>query len=656
MMQINSIVLYNSDGDIRELNFNIGKVNIITGESKTGKTAIIDIVDYCLGSEQCGIREGIVRNYVEWFAIKLQLKDEQIFVARQNPSKLGQASTANIYYANADRLSTPALSQLSNNSNINNLKNTLSRKLGIVEYANTPNEGSTLPALSVNFKHSRYYCFQPQFLIAQPDYLFYNQTEPFVPQSIKDTLPYFLGAVREDSIKVEQMIAQKKKELARLTKSYQESVRIKEEGSKKIFNLIEEAKQVNLISVDSVIEDNDKGLEILKKLIAWEENEIEYVSVQNENLKILLNEKKDVQTVLTEIDDELKAATSFEKEASGYKNEAEQQVVRLQSIELYREGDTNLTTCPLCDHTLENQIPSIEAIKHSLETLNDNLQTTRAEAPRVTKYIDSLRIRRDDLIKQIGIKNANIKALYKEQDEAKKYQELNLRRGKVIGRISLLLESYEETSEDLTIPDRINMLSNEIAQLEQTIGTEEKEALLSAALNKLNIQMTLWKDQLDIEYQDSPIRFDLKKLTLFADTPQKPIPLSLMGSGANWVAYHLLIHLALHKLFIRDNRPTPNFLILDQPSQVYFPPEKDANNTGEISQSSDEKAVEMMFNFILKIVSELYPHLQVIITDHAKINTPEFQDALIEEWRAGEKLVPLHWIKINQKTSDNDAR
>jgi len=42
-MQIKSLVLYNNAGEKRLLTFQIGKVNIITGESKTGKTALIDI-------------------------------------------------------------------------------------------------------------------------------------------------------------------------------------------------------------------------------------------------------------------------------------------------------------------------------------------------------------------------------------------------------------------------------------------------------------------------------------------------------------------------------------------------------------------------------------------------------------------------------------
>lgn len=50
--------------------------------------------------------------------------------------------------------------------------------------------------------------------------------------------------------------------------------------------------------------------------------------------------------------------------------------------------------------------------------------------------------------------------------------------------------------------------------------------------------MSNWVKDLDVEYENALIRFDLSKLTLIADLDNKSIPLSQMGSGANWVSYH----------------------------------------------------------------------------------------------------------------------
>jgi hypothetical protein len=117
-----------------------------------------------------------------------------------------------------------------------------------------------------------------------------------------------------------------------------------------------------------------------------------------------------------------------------------------------------------------------------------------------------------------------------------------------------------------------------------------------------------------------------------------------MGSGANWLACHLLIHFAIHKHFVQANRPVPRFLILDQPSQIYFPPEKDVNESGEITITSDEAEVKKIYEFIFMVANELTPNFQVIITDHAKLKFEDFTNSITEEWRNGLKLIPMNWI------------
>jgi predicted AAA+ superfamily ATPase len=58
-IQILDIVLYSHRGDIRRIPFRPDRVNIITGGNRAGKTALIEIVDYCLGSSECHIPPGL---------------------------------------------------------------------------------------------------------------------------------------------------------------------------------------------------------------------------------------------------------------------------------------------------------------------------------------------------------------------------------------------------------------------------------------------------------------------------------------------------------------------------------------------------------------------------------------------------------------------
>ncbi|MCX4966163.1 DUF3732 domain-containing protein [Streptomyces sp. NBC_00654] len=59
-----------------------------------------------------------------------------------------------------------------------------------------------------------------------------------------------------------------------------------------------------------------------------------------------------------------------------------------------------------------------------------------------------------------------------------------------------------------------------------------------------------------------------------ADVLRRPagrLPLTRIGSAKNHIGYHLVAHLALHTYLRRSNRPVPGFLMLDQPTQAFFP-------------------------------------------------------------------------------------
>ncbi|SER91071.1 DUF3732 domain-containing protein [Salisediminibacterium halotolerans] len=137
---------------------------------------------------------------------------------------------------------------------------------------------------------------------------------------------------------------------------------------------------------------------------------------------------------------------------------------------------------------------------------------------------------------------------------------------------------------------------------------------------------------------------DFNELTVVVDREDRPIPLHRMGSGENWVGYHLIAHLALHSYLTEHNRPVPRFLFIDQPTQVYYPQDEDAQLEGSLDNLKDEdrEAVRKMFDLIINVVNRLHPNFQVIITDHADLANERFQNSVVERWR-GEALIPDSW-------------
>jgi hypothetical protein len=168
--------------------------------------------------------------------------------------------------------------------------------------------------------------------------------------------------------------------------------------------------------------------------------------------------------------------------------------------------------------------------------------------------------------------------------------------------------------------------------------------------------MTGFAGLLDLEHRGSPYRIDIKRVTVVADTIDRPIPMSRMGSAENWLGCHLIALAALHEHFVQRKRPVPNFLVLDQPSQVYFPSAQvykalSGTVAETTSADADTAAVERMFNFLFDLCESLAPNFQVIVTEHANLPDVRFERALVEEpWTGERALVPSEWISRASST------
>lgn len=59
----------------------------------------------------------------------------------------------------------------------------------------------------------------------------------------------------------------------------------------------------------------------------------------------------------------------------------------------------------------------------------------------MSTYINSLTSEKSDLNEKINIINSQLKTIYNQEEDAKRLKDLNIRRGKVIGKVELYLES-----------------------------------------------------------------------------------------------------------------------------------------------------------------------------------------------------------------------
>ncbi len=82
---ISKLIIWFKNGTSRELEFLPNKVNIITGRSHTGKTAITEIIDYCFFASSSKISESTINENAAWYSLVVKHNSEQFTFARRAP-------------------------------------------------------------------------------------------------------------------------------------------------------------------------------------------------------------------------------------------------------------------------------------------------------------------------------------------------------------------------------------------------------------------------------------------------------------------------------------------------------------------------------------------------------------------------------------------
>jgi len=97
---------------------------------------------------------------------------------------------------------------------------------------------------------------------------------------------------------------------------------------------------------------------------------------------------------------------------------------------------------------------------------------------------------------------------------------------------------------------------------------------------------------------------------------------------------------------VQRSRPVPHFIFFDQPSQLYFPADKDVDGSMGLVPDDDRHRVLQMFRLIFEAVEAVAPGLQVILIEHADLNEDWYRNAIVERWRGGRKFVPEDWPRV----------
>jgi hypothetical protein len=647
--QILEIGLYNRQGERRSIRFKPGAVNVITGGSKTGKSALIDIVDYCLGRSDYIVAHGVIRDTVVWYALMLQTANGKALIARPIPPQ-GQKTGTEVYFSPDSDDSLPDLAELRPNSTIKALTTILTETAGITPNENVPPQGQSRASVRATIDHTKFYLFLQQNRVSDKNLLFYRQEEPWAQQTIKDTLPYFLGAVGDDQLDRQMKLQRARRDLKLLERRLQDEEAIRGRDNSKALSLFTEAREAGIFPGVSNPSDFDTILAELRRGLEWRPSSA--IAEPEGSLGQLTQRRDLLQEQLRQIKREIDAAQAFSQDQAGFSREVQEQHHRLSSIGLFGNQVDHADTCPLCSQTLPTPMPKADQINASLSHLDKQMENVNRQRPRLDEYINQKQAQANEIRQQITETKAGIEGVIAQQEAVQALRAEEVAQARVIGRISLFLDSVRETDVSAELRGQIDQARDRVQELEEGLSGEAGSERLDAALRIIGDQITRWARELQLEHSENPLQFDLKKLTVISYRDAGAIPLPEMGSGENWVGYHLTALLALHKWFVDKKRPVPHFLMVDQPAQYYFPADIRKESDLAALNNEDREAVRRMFQFLFKVVESLAGKFQVIITEHADLQDDWYQAAVIQRWRGPEKLIPESWYSLHSTAPD----
>lgn len=645
-MKIIAIILYSHTGSKRVLPFNPDALNIITGRSSTGKSALSDIVEYCMGRSTFNVPEGVIRDKVSWYGVIYQFAGEQVLIAKPSPGP-GHSSCSKAMIRRGAALVAPEFSELVAISDDDSVVTLLSNLLGIPENQTDVPMHQSRASYSATIKHTYYYLFQKIGIISSKEQLLYRQNEDHMQQTIKDTLPILLGVAPQNLLEIESKLREARRELRILEKAIAEAMQSRRHLNTNGVGLLSEARQLDIVKSERVPETTEEILDLLREAARWQPS-----TVPDEDTGRIAALEGELATLRAErkfLKQRLDAARLFADKGAGFSREASEQQDRLASINaLPRNPQTGAWQWPFAEENLGMDSPIAESLLAELHSLNTEMARVTGERPQLQSFMAELDGEIAETSRLIGDKEQELASAIATSEAVARLGNLNNAAAKVVGRISYFLDTFSPEADVTESEKRKRALQRRIEELGKQSGADDSKERLASILNIISSNIGGYAKELRAEFSEYNFRLDLANLTVVVDRPDRPIPMHRTGGGANHLAYHLGALLSLHQFAAANGRPIPQFLFLDQPTQVYFPSEavyKNADGSFERTEAdSDVERVRTLFALLHSFVTELCPGFQIIVTEHANLREDWFQQALVEPpWTKPPALVPEEW-------------
>ena len=612
---VNKVLIWLLDESLRTLEFVPNKINIITGPSATGKTSVINILDYCLLSSSNKIATDVIGNSAAWYGIQISF-GERIYTIGRKSSRSPQGSNE-FYFSATGELPL----KMTNNTTESIIKKLLSVEFGLDNRTKVPYGGNYMAkGAQTSFRTFLAFNILRGDTIDSHEVFFDRMNIPRVKEQLVRVFGMALvpgsfdNMIFEDERKrlVEQLKALLNRENS-LTSYYMSF-------SDSIVELFGRAQSLGL--APSGLFNVDQCFEMLTNFVSDD-----FASFDSSTLELidrLKRSRREVTRRLTNI-------KLYESQLVEYRKSVEKRVDSLEPVEFLKRAVADLIDVPSYGRLLvylEQELASMRKTLRDTSPLPVQLSDLKAELESELKEVDFQ-------IASIGSDN------YEYIAEAKRLM--------FFGELKAKLELF-----DLPMQSKdVDLLHSQLIERRNAIDISlenYKDARTKARTlleDYIEKYMKMAGSALPV-YSSYTVKLDLSNLNLsFADP--RTGQLVVTGSSSSDLFFHICLHLGLHDFFLSKKSPyVPQFLVLDQLSRPYYEASRRVGNDDGLIDDDRAKLTSAfhLIDSFLEGVIQSGDHFQFIVLEHVAPADLELMNLkhyhLVEDFRDGNALIP--WV------------
>lgn len=608
---LHEIKLWFKDENTEPKNYQFlpNKVNVITGDSTTGKTSFWNIIDYCLLSGKVTVPTEII-DKVLWFGIRFTINGKEMSIVRKTPSN-GSVS-ADVFFDLGSFPNKPI-----NNREIAEIKVILDEEFGITDNLRFPfGKGLGKTTFNISYRHFLLFNSLTQTIIDAPetyfDTTFYGKEE--YDKALSHIFDLVIGVNDMENIKAIERLQEIENGLKTIQNQEKGNQNKIKNFETEIFSLIEKCKTYNFIEYSDSFDNVDDAILTIKEIIANTKKVAENSKLFSE-INGLYKSKNELQA-------QVNAITQYQKEYDLYKKNLNKSADSLQPIEFLSQK--------LSDQLVDSYETKlfVESLESSLKNIKASLSKKITEPLKVTGDVKELRTQIQEIDKRI-IQLNEIKKNY--QSEGEKFI--------VLGEIKY---AYEQIIKKEVIKPidtiKLNSLNEEKERLLKVPQETSQIKFSMKTLLNQSIQRNFNQLSSLAKYNNSRVEFSSERMILQLIPDGEMFPLDNVGSASNYMFMHLCLYLGLHEHVLNiEQDHIPEFLFIDQPSTPYYEGKND-------DKAKLLDAFKLLNSFVGYINVEKKKHFQIIMVEHASkeywIDNNLSYFHTVDEFIDGKGLIP----------------